>query len=75
MKVSGIGDFRKCLIIDKADYAYANVPRLFNPQLAWSCETGTYIANVAHVISITDADKVRVSKVVPRNALHVKNEA
>lgn len=74
IKVSGVGDFSKCLIIDKADYAYANMPTLFAPQLAWSCETGTYIANVSHVISISASDKVRTSKVIPRNALHVKNE-
>jgi hypothetical protein len=75
IKVSGVGEFVKCQVIDKADYAYGNIPRLFNPQLVWSCESGTYIANVSHIISVVDVDKVRTSKVVPRNALHVKSDA
>lgn len=74
VKVGGMDAFQKCQVIDKADWAFANVPRLFAPQLVWSCESGTYVANVAYVISIIDSDTVRTSKVVPRNALHVKNE-
>jgi len=75
VKIMGIGQFDNCSIIDKADYAFANIPRLFVPQLVWSSDAGTYIANVQHVISVVDSDRVRTSKVVPRNALHVKNES
>jgi hypothetical protein len=73
IRVIGVGEFKNSSVIDRADYSYANVPHLFAPQLVWSCESGTYIANIAHVGAVVESARVRTSKVVPRNALHVKN--
>lgn len=74
IRVIGVGEFKGSNVIDRADYAYANVPHLFVPQLVWSCESGTYIANISHVGAVVESGRVRTSKVVPRNALHVKND-